>query len=101
MSQTQAQLYEQYQQELIKSRTAEMEENVLDLWWNKYNILDLITEHTIEYPKFSFYQGPPFATGDPHYGHTLGETIKSMIVTFMRQSGFYVPERYGFDEMGL
>lgn len=27
-------------------------------------------------PKFSFYDGPPFATGLPHYGHLLAGTIK-------------------------
>lgn len=26
--------------------------------------------------RFSFYDGPPFATGLPHYGHILAGTIK-------------------------
>lgn len=27
-------------------------------------------------PEFSFFDGPPFATGLPHYGHLLAGTIK-------------------------
>jgi isoleucyl-tRNA synthetase len=27
-------------------------------------------------PVYSFYDGPPFATGLPHYGHLLAGTIK-------------------------
>lgn len=27
-------------------------------------------------PEYSFYDGPPFATGLPHYGHLLAGTIK-------------------------
>ncbi|KAJ1491385.1 hypothetical protein T484DRAFT_1774570 [Baffinella frigidus] len=27
-------------------------------------------------PEFTFYDGPPFATGMPHYGHILAGTIK-------------------------
>jgi len=27
-------------------------------------------------PEYVFYDGPPFATGLPHYGHILAGTIK-------------------------
>lgn len=27
-------------------------------------------------PEYSFYDGPPFATGLPHYGHLLAGTLK-------------------------
>lgn len=27
-------------------------------------------------PEYSFFDGPPFATGKPHYGHLLAGTIK-------------------------
>lgn len=30
-------------------------------------------------PVFSFYDGPPFATGLPHYGHLLAGTIKDTV----------------------
>jgi isoleucyl-tRNA synthetase len=33
-------------------------------------------EKTKNCPKYTFYDGPPFATGLPHYGHILAGTIK-------------------------
>ena len=35
-------------------------------------------EHRLNYqkPPFSFYDGPPFTTGLPHYGRLLAGTIK-------------------------
>ena len=30
-------------------------------------------------PEFTFYDGPPFATGLPHYGHIAAGTIKVRI----------------------
>jgi isoleucyl-tRNA synthetase len=32
-------------------------------------------------PEYSFYDGPPFATGLPHYGHILAGTIKVGVVS--------------------
>jgi isoleucyl-tRNA synthetase len=31
-------------------------------------------------PEFSFYDGPPFATGLPHYGHLLAGTVKVCVL---------------------
>jgi len=52
-------------------------------------------------PKFSFYDGPPFATGLPHYGHILAGTIKDIVTRFAYQSGFHVERRFGWDCHGL
>lgn len=46
-------------------------------------------------PEYSFYDGPPFATGLPHYGHLLAGTIKVRLC----RCGAYViyrPERSGY-----
>lgn len=52
-------------------------------------------------PLFSFYDGPPFATGLPHYGHLLAGTIKDVIPRYKTMKGFYVPRRFGWDCHGL
>ncbi len=52
-------------------------------------------------PLFSFYDGPPFATGLPHYGHILAGTIKDVVLRFRTMQGFYVPRRFGWDCHGL
>lgn len=52
-------------------------------------------------PRFSFYDGPPFATGLPHYGHILAGTIKDIVTRFAHQSGYHVERRFGWDCHGL
>lgn len=52
-------------------------------------------------PLFSFYDGPPFATGLPHYGHLLAGTIKDVIPRYKTMQGFCVPRTFGWDCHGL
>lgn len=51
--------------------------------------------------RYNFYDGPPFATGLPHYGHILAGTIKDIVTRFAHQSGFHVDRRFGWDCHGL
>jgi len=50
---------------------------------------------------FVFYDGPPFATGTPHYGHILAGTIKDAIPRFWTMNGFRVRRKWGWDCHGL
>lgn len=50
---------------------------------------------------YTFYDGPPFATGLPHYGHLLASTIKDIIPRYWSMKGFYVERRFGWDTHGL
>ncbi len=52
-------------------------------------------------PRFTFYDGPPFATGLPHYGHLLAGTIKDAIPRYWTMKGYSVPRRFGWDCHGL
>ena len=52
-------------------------------------------------PEFTFYDGPPFATGLPHYGHILAGTIKDTVTRYAHQTGHYVSRRFGWDCHGL
>ncbi|QSL66508.1 hypothetical protein MERGE_000888 [Pneumocystis wakefieldiae] len=51
--------------------------------------------------QFSFYDGPPFATGLPHYGHVLASTIKDIVTRYAHNTGHYVDRRFGWDCHGL
>lgn len=51
------------------------EEKVL-AFWNEINAFQTQLERNQDKPKFTFYDGPPFATGLPHYGHIAAGTIK-------------------------
>ncbi len=50
---------------------------------------------------FLFYDGPPFASGLPHYGHLLVGTIKDIIPRYQTMKGKYVERRFGWDTHGL
>mmetsp|Transcript_3680 Transcript_3680/g.6815 ORF Transcript_3680/g.6815 Transcript_3680/m.6815 type:complete len:1171 (-) Transcript_3680:166-3678(-) len=52
-------------------------------------------------PEYTFYDGPPFATGLPHYGHILAGTIKDVVTRFACGRGFRVERRAGWDCHGL
>ncbi|CAE7199011.1 IARS1, partial [Symbiodinium natans] len=52
-------------------------------------------------PAYNFYDGPPFATGLPHYGHILAGTIKDVVTRYAHQRGYHVERRFGWDCHGL
>ena len=52
-------------------------------------------------PKFKFYDGPPFATGLPHYGHIVANTLKDIIPRYKSQNGYCVERVFGWDTHGL
>src|SRR3990167_10887285 len=52
-------------------------------------------------PLYSFYDGPPFATGTPHYGHIVASTIKDDIPRYFTMKGFQVERKWGWDCHGL
>jgi len=77
----------------------EMEKNVLEFW--KEN---KVFEESMEdgnRPTFSFYDGPPFATGLPHYGHVVASLIKDVVPRFWTMKGNKVDRRWGWDCHGL
>ncbi|HSW72538.1 MAG TPA: isoleucine--tRNA ligase [Chlamydiales bacterium] len=78
----------------------EREERVLR-FWRENHIFKKSLEERKGKPLFSFYDGPPFATGLPHYGHLLAGTIKDVIPRYKTMKGFYVPRRFGWDCHGL
>uniref|UniRef100_A0A8C2YZI2 Isoleucine--tRNA ligase, cytoplasmic n=1 Tax=Cyclopterus lumpus TaxID=8103 RepID=A0A8C2YZI2_CYCLU len=76
------------------------EENILQFWQTKDCFQECLKQSKNR-PKFTFYDGPPFATGLPHYGHILAGTIKDIVTRFAHQSGFHVDRRFGWDCHGL
>ncbi len=86
-----------------KSEVALREEEIL-AFWNEHDIF----KKTVETPAgsapdgdFVFYDGPPFATGTPHYGHILAGTIKDAIPRFWTMNGKRVMRKWGWDCHGL
>ncbi|XP_070256993.1 isoleucine--tRNA ligase, cytoplasmic isoform X2 [Myotis yumanensis] len=76
------------------------EEKILQ-FWSEFNCFRECLKQSKHRPKFTFYDGPPFATGLPHYGHILAGTIKDIVTRYAHQSGFHVDRRFGWDCHGL
>ena len=79
---------------------SQMEEEILN-FWRKENIFQKSIDNRPKDKPFSFYDGPPFATGLPHYGHLLAGTIKDVIPRYKTMRGFRVERRFGWDTHGL
>jgi isoleucyl-tRNA synthetase len=83
-----------------KSQFAQDEEKVLKFWQDSK-----IFEKTLAKPSpkgdYVFYDGPPFATGLPHYGHILAGTMKDVIPRYQTMRGYHVDRRWGWDCHGL
>ncbi|MGR3973989.1 MAG: isoleucine--tRNA ligase [Candidatus Rhabdochlamydia sp.] len=83
-----------------KESFSEKELKILD-FWEKEGIFQKSLDQTCEGPLFSFYDGPPFATGLPHYGHLLAGTIKDVVPRFWTMRGYHAKRRFGWDCHGL
>lgn len=76
------------------------EENILK-YWQQIDAFQTSLELSKNKPIYTFYDGPPFATGLPHYGHILAGTIKDTVTRYAHQTGHYVSRRFGWDCHGL
>ena len=77
-----------------------MEEDVL-LFWEKNKIFEKSISQREGAPEFVFFDGPPFATGLPHFGHFIPSTIKDIIPRYQTMKGKKVERRFGWDCHGL
>lgn len=76
------------------------EERILEQW-NKINAFHRQLELSSSQKPYTFYDGPPFATGTPHYGHLLASTIKDIIPRYWSMKGHHVVRRFGWDTHGV
>jgi len=77
-----------------------MEEEVLR-FWEERRIFEQSVSQRDKNPEFVFYDGPPFATGLPHFGHFVPGTIKDMVPRYKTMRGYKVERRFGWDCHGL
>jgi isoleucyl-tRNA synthetase len=78
----------------------EREEDVL-AFWREHDIFEQSIEKDAPKGEFVFYDGPPFATGLPHYGHILASTIKDAVPRYQTMRGYRVNRKWGWDCHGL
>ncbi len=86
--------------ETHKSEVAEREEKIL-AFWKEHQIFKKTLEKPSPKGEYSFYDGPPFATGLPHYGHIVASVIKDVVPRYFTMRGYHVPRVWGWDCHGL
>ena len=77
-----------------------LEEEIL-AFWDKNQIFRKSIAQREGNEEFVFYDGPPFATGLPHFGHFIPSTIKDIIPRYQAMKGKKVERRFGWDCHGL
>ncbi|SCV99735.1 LAFE_0B01354g1_1 [Lachancea fermentati] len=77
------------------------EEEKILAFWNEIDAFHTSMKLTEDKPEFSFFDGPPFATGTPHYGHILTSTVKDIVPRYATMNGYHVERRFGWDTHGL
>ena len=68
-------------------------EDILQFWQQSDAFQQSIATRSEQLP-FKFYDGPPFASGDPHYGHLLASTLKDIIPRYMTMRGYRVDRKW-------
>jgi len=93
-------MYKPYKQIEAKVNFPKLEEEVLN-FWEQNHIFEKSLEQRKTGQEFVFYDGPPFATGLPHFGHFVPSTIKDIIPRYQSMKGKKVDRRFGWDCHGL
>jgi isoleucyl-tRNA synthetase len=79
---------------------AEVDRRILAFW----EATDAFTESVArrsEESEYTFYDGPPFATGTPHYGHLLQAVVKDIVPRYWTMRGHRIERHFGWDTHGL
>lgn len=77
-----------------------LEQRVLAKWQRERTFEQSLAQRAGA-PPYVFYDGPPFATGLPHYGHVLTSYMKDVVPRYQTMRGRHVPRRWGWDCHGL
>ncbi len=78
----------------------DLEASILKLW-DEINAFERSVEQRDESTAYTFYDGPPFATGLPHYGHLVASSLKDIVPRYWTMRGHRVERRFGWDTHGL
>jgi len=83
-----------------KKTIPELEHHVLS-FWDETHAFERSVSLRPKNKRYVFYDGPPFATGLPHYGHILASTIKDVIPRYWTMKGYRVDRVWGWDCHGI
>ncbi len=84
----------------MESKFSQKEKEILKFWEDN-NIFQKSLEKESSQGDYVFYDGPPFATGLPHYGNLVSSLMKDVVPRYFTMRGFRVERRWGWDCHGL
>ncbi len=84
----------------MESKFSQKEKEILTFWEDN-SIFQKSLEKESPRGDYVFYDGPPFATGLPHYGHFPSSIMKDVVPRYFTMRGFRVERRWGWDCHGL
>ena len=70
-------------------------------FWKQDNTFNRSIEEKSSALQYRFFDGPPFASGTPHYWHLLAWSIKDILPRYMAMRGYQVKRKRGRDCHGL
>ncbi|PKG57183.1 isoleucine--tRNA ligase [Shewanella sp. Choline-02u-19] len=84
----------------MRGNLANREPEMLKSWTEK-GLYQQIRESRKESKPFILHDGPPYANGDIHIGHSVNKILKDIIIKSKTMSGFDAPYIPGWDCHGL
>ncbi len=81
--------------------THSQKEHKIADYWDMYKCFEKSVEGRPEGRPYVFYDGPPFATGLPHYGHIVASVMKDVVPRYWTMRGYRVERVWGWDCHGL
>lgn len=83
-----------------KNKIVEQEEAILK-FWEENKVFQKTLAQDAPKGDYVFYDGPPFATGTPHYGHIVASVMKDAVPRYWTMNGYHVERKWGWDCHGL
>jgi len=84
----------------MRANLPKKEPEILD-YWHKIDVYHKVQEKNAGKPTFILHDGPPYANGDIHLGHTLNKVLKDIIIKYHSMAGYNTPYIPGWDTHGL
>ncbi|MDD3614378.1 MAG: isoleucine--tRNA ligase [Candidatus Pacebacteria bacterium] len=78
----------------------EIEKKILN-FWKENQIFEKSLQKKAPKGDYVFYDGPPFATGTPHYGHLVASLMKDIVPRYQTMRGYRVERKWGWDCHGM
>merc|ERR1712013_267604 len=69
--------------------------------WDELKIFEKQNQNNENNERYITFDGPPFATGKPHYGHILAGTVKDTYARLALQQGYQCDRVFGWDCHGV